>query len=79
MMALTAEQHSQLAIAYEKAAADRMVPAEQREAFSRKAHWFRIQARIAEKNEARRGRQAPLPARSPAAPSSLALSNIRKG
>lgn len=50
-MALTAEQHSQLAIAYEKAAADRMVSVEQREAFSRKAHWFRIQARITEKNE----------------------------
>ena len=50
-MALTAEQHSQLAIAYEKAAADRMVPAEQRDAFSRKANWFRIQARIAHKNE----------------------------
>ena len=51
MMALTAEQHSKLALAYEKAAADWMVPAEQRAAFSRKAHWFRIQARIAEKNE----------------------------
>jgi hypothetical protein len=51
MMALTADQHSLLAIAYEKAAADRMVPAEQRDAFSRKAKWFRIQARIAQKNE----------------------------
>jgi hypothetical protein len=28
-----------------------MVPAEQRAAFSRKAHWFRIQVRIAKKNE----------------------------
>ena len=50
-MALTAEQHSQLAAVYEKAAADRMVSAEQRAVFSRKGHWFRIQARIAEKNE----------------------------
>jgi hypothetical protein len=50
-MALTAEQHSQLATAYEKAAADRMVPAQQQVAFARKAHWFRILARLAEKNE----------------------------
>jgi hypothetical protein len=34
---LTAEQHSQIATAYEKAAADRMVPPPQREAFAKKA------------------------------------------
>ena len=33
-MALTAEQHSQLATAYEKVAADRMVPSQQQAAFA---------------------------------------------
>ena len=51
-MALTAEQHSQIATVYEKAAADRMVPPQQRTAFARKAEWFRMLARIAAKNEA---------------------------
>jgi hypothetical protein len=51
-MALTAEQHSQIATVYEKAAADRMVPPQQRAAFARKAEWFRMLARIAAKNEA---------------------------
>ena len=50
-MAFTAEQHSQFATAYEQAAADRMVPPQQRAAFARKAHWFRVLARLAEKNE----------------------------
>jgi hypothetical protein len=50
-MAFTAEQHSQLATAYEQAAADRMVPPQQRAAFAQKAHWFRVLARLAEKNE----------------------------
>ena len=48
-MTLTAEQHSQIATAYEKAAADRMVPPPQREAFARKASWFRMLARIGAK------------------------------
>jgi hypothetical protein len=51
-MALTAEQHSQIATVYEKAATDRMVPPQQRAAFARKAEWFRMLARIAAKNEA---------------------------
>jgi hypothetical protein len=51
-MALTAEQHSQIATVYEKAAADWMVPPQQRAAFARKAEWFRMLARIAAKNEA---------------------------
>jgi hypothetical protein len=50
-MAFTAEQHSQLATAYEQAAADRMVPPQQRAAFAQKAHWFRVLARLADKNE----------------------------
>ena len=50
-MALTAEQHSQLATAYEKAAADRMVPPQKQAAFARKAHWFRVLSQLAAKNE----------------------------
>lgn len=59
-MALTAEQHSQLATAYEKAAADWLVPPEQQAAFVRKANWFRMLARLAEKNE-RAARQVTMP------------------
>ena len=51
-MALTAEQHSQIATVYDTAAADRMVPPQQRAAFARKAEWFRLLARIAAKKEA---------------------------
>jgi hypothetical protein len=52
-MSLKAEQRSQIATAYEKAAADPMIPAPQRAAFARKAEWFLLLARIAAKNEAR--------------------------
>jgi hypothetical protein len=51
-MALTAEQHSQIATVYDKAAGDEMVPAPQRAAFARKAEWFRMLARIGAKKEA---------------------------
>jgi hypothetical protein len=51
-MTLTAEQHSQIATAYEKAAADRMVPPPQRAAFARKASWFRMLARVGAKKAA---------------------------
>jgi hypothetical protein len=50
-MALTAEQHSQLAKTYERAAADRMISPQEQAVFTRKAQWFRILARLAEKNE----------------------------
>ena len=49
-MALTAEQHVRLASAYDKAAGDCLVPLEQQTAFARKANWFRILARLAEKS-----------------------------
>ena len=52
-MSLKAEQHSQIATAYEKAAADPTIPAPQRAAFAWKSEWFRLLARIAAKNEAR--------------------------
>jgi len=48
-MVLTPEQHSQIATAYESAAADEMVPPPHRAAFARKADWFRLLARVAEK------------------------------
>lgn len=51
-MVLTPEQHSQIATAYEKAAADEMVPPPHREAFARKASWFRLLARVAAKKAA---------------------------
>jgi hypothetical protein len=51
-MAFTAEQHSQIATVYEKAAADLFVPPQQRVAFARKAEWFRMLARIGAKKEA---------------------------
>jgi hypothetical protein len=50
-MVLKAEQHSQIAAAYEKAAADKSLPAQTRAAFARKADWFRLLAHVGEKRE----------------------------
>lgn len=50
-MVLKAEQHSQIADAYESAAADKSLPAQARAAFARKADWFRLLARVGEKRE----------------------------
>jgi len=50
-MSLKAEQHFQIAAAYEKAAADGSLPAETRAAFARKADWFRLLTRVGEKRE----------------------------
>ena len=52
-MALTAEQHSEIATAYEQYAADRFVPPEHRAEFARKANWFRLAARLAAKHQSR--------------------------
>ena len=52
-MALTAAQHSVIATAYEKAAADQMVPPPQRAAFARKAEWFRFLTQALGKKEAK--------------------------
>jgi hypothetical protein len=52
-MYLTARQCLQIAIVYEKAAADAMnVPRQQRSAFTRKARWFHMLARIKAAKEA---------------------------
>ena len=48
-MAFTPEQYRQIAAAYEKAAADYMVPPQHRKAFARKAEWFRMLARLGAK------------------------------
>jgi hypothetical protein len=67
-MPLKAEQHSHIAAAYDKAAFDINLPAHTRAAFARKADWFRLLARVAEKREratlptnaARKLQEAPL-------------------
>jgi hypothetical protein len=52
-MCLTARQCVQIAVVYEKAAADVMnVPRQQRTAFTRKARWFHMLARIKATKEA---------------------------
>jgi hypothetical protein len=52
-MLLTAKQYFQIATVYEKAAADTMtVPRQQRAAFTRKARWFHMLARIKAAKEA---------------------------
>ncbi len=53
-MSLKPEQHSQIAMTYEKAAADPMMPAPQKAAFARKAEWFRLLAQIGAKKEAKK-------------------------
>ena len=48
-MVLTPQQHLQIAQVYDKCAADQMVPRPHREAFARKAEWFRLLARLGAK------------------------------
>jgi hypothetical protein len=50
-MPLRAEQHSLIAGAYEKAAADANLPVQTRAAFAKKADWFRLLACVGEKRE----------------------------
>jgi hypothetical protein len=47
-MSLTAEQHSQIASVYEKAAADETLPSPFRTAFINKAKWYRMLRQIEE-------------------------------
>lgn len=53
-MALTAAQQSELATAYEKAAADDFLSQQQRAEFAKKAQWFRLAAKMTAKNETTR-------------------------
>jgi hypothetical protein len=49
-MALTSEQHAEIAASYAKAATDLFVSPKQREVFARKAEFFRLMAKLAAKN-----------------------------
>jgi hypothetical protein len=62
-MALTPEQHAEIASAYESAAADSFISAEQRAAFARKAELFRLLAKLAAKQAASVRQRAPSPAK----------------
>ena len=77
VMVLTPEQHSTIAMAYEKAAADKMVPPPQRAAFARKADWFHMLARLGakQKSVAARASKRPQKASHPASESPNTLSN----
>jgi len=59
-MALTAEQHEEIAASYADAAADLFVSPRQREAFARKAEFFRLLAKLAaKKNASSKGAKSP--------------------
>ena len=51
-MALTAEQHEEIAASYAEAATDLFISPKQREVFARKAEFFRLMARLAAKKDA---------------------------
>jgi hypothetical protein len=51
-MALTADQYSELATAYERAAADPFVPATGSASFAKKAEFYRLVAKLAAKKNA---------------------------
>jgi hypothetical protein len=59
-MALTAEQHEEIAASYADAATDLFVSPKQREAFARKAEFFRLLAKLAaKKNASSKGAASP--------------------
>ena len=62
-MALTPEQHAEIASAYESAAGDSFISAEQRAAFARKAELFRLLAKLAAKQAVSVQQKAPSPAK----------------
>jgi hypothetical protein len=51
-MPLTAQQHSLIATAYDRAAFDVSLPAHTRAVFAKKADWFRLLACVEEKRRA---------------------------
>ena len=51
-MALTSEQHAEIAASYADAATDLFVSPKQREVFARKAEFFRLMAKLAAKKNA---------------------------
>ena len=66
-MALTPEQHAQVAAVYDKCAADHMVPPPQRAAFARKAEMFRMLF-CALRSQAKIGLDAPARPKRPTRP-----------
>jgi hypothetical protein len=59
-MALTSEQHAEIAASYAKAASDLLISPKQREAFARKAEFFSLMAKLAAKKSAPGKATAPL-------------------
>jgi hypothetical protein len=51
-MALTSEQHAEIAASYAKAASDLFISPQQRDVFARKAEFFRLMAKLAAKKSA---------------------------
>ena len=51
-MALTSEQHAEIAASYAEAATDLFISPKQREVFARKAEFFRLMAKLAAKKNA---------------------------
>ncbi len=72
-MALTSEQHAEIAASYAKAASDLFISPKQREAFARKAEFFSLMAKLAAKKSASGERTEPLKDGVPPKPSSDAL------
>ena len=74
-MALTPEQHAQIAAVYDKCAADYMVPAPHRAAFARKAEMFRMLARLGAKPKSAPTPRTPQKASNPAKERGATLGN----
>ena len=58
-MALTPEQHAQIAVTYDGAASDESLPASVRQAFANKANWFRMVAKVAAKKQEAEATESP--------------------
>ena len=74
-MALTPEQHAQIAAVYDKCAADHMVPPQHRAAFARKAEMFRMLARLGAKPKSTPTPRTPQKASDPAIEGTATLGN----
>jgi len=72
-MALTSEQHAEIAASYAKAASDLFISPKQREAFARKAEFFSLMAKLAAKKSASSEATAPIKEAPPPKPSGDAL------
>ena len=64
-MALTSEQHAEIAASYAKAASDLFISPQQRDVFARKAEFFRLMAKLAAKKSAAQAADPPAPKQPP--------------